>query len=281
MRCNARDCMRGARGKTGYCIRHGGGRRCQKKGCSKGTADKCEGYCTRHYREYVQDLSHGGKLNSDSIKVKKDSKSEAKKECNETTQNGNEETTSPTMQGESKIGYEISANAVISDTKKEDDQNFTFHSSANANSNHHCQLQYFSAPISDSTNPHKRRCIEYQAIPMRAIYPVSMAHPVPAVSQIQAPHLLPIQTSDPNSYQRVHPSHAYPCNSVVIQHHPVPQFKQPTNIPIPISAYPYHPPPPHHMIHNRAHQHHQQYQFHHLQHHQQKQQYLPNPYPLM
>ncbi|KAL0904039.1 hypothetical protein M5K25_026110 [Dendrobium thyrsiflorum] len=44
--CQHPDCVKGARGASGYCIAHGGGQRCQKDGCLKGA----EGtkYCKAH-----------------------------------------------------------------------------------------------------------------------------------------------------------------------------------------------------------------------------------------
>ncbi len=45
-RCKEKGCGTGARGKTGFCISHGGGRRCKHKGC--GTGAETGGYCINH-----------------------------------------------------------------------------------------------------------------------------------------------------------------------------------------------------------------------------------------
>lgn len=45
--CLFEDCTRGARGASGLCIAHGGGRRCQKAGCQKGAEGKTV-FCKAH-----------------------------------------------------------------------------------------------------------------------------------------------------------------------------------------------------------------------------------------
>lgn len=45
--CKFRGCGKGARGASGLCIAHGGGRRCQKHGCNKG-AEGSTVYCKAH-----------------------------------------------------------------------------------------------------------------------------------------------------------------------------------------------------------------------------------------
>lgn len=45
--CQFPGCMKGARGASGRCIAHGGGRRCQKPGCQKGTEGRTI-YCKAH-----------------------------------------------------------------------------------------------------------------------------------------------------------------------------------------------------------------------------------------
>ncbi|XP_059667161.1 uncharacterized protein LOC132312706 [Cornus florida] len=45
--CQFKGCMRGARGASGLCIAHGGGRRCQKTGCQKGAEGKTV-FCKAH-----------------------------------------------------------------------------------------------------------------------------------------------------------------------------------------------------------------------------------------
>lgn len=45
--CEVPGCLKGARGASGLCIAHGGGRRCQKAGCHKGAKGKTI-YCKAH-----------------------------------------------------------------------------------------------------------------------------------------------------------------------------------------------------------------------------------------
>lgn len=45
--CEVPGCLKGARGASGLCIAHGGGRRCQKAGCHKGAEGKTI-YCKAH-----------------------------------------------------------------------------------------------------------------------------------------------------------------------------------------------------------------------------------------
>lgn len=45
--CQSEGCMKGARGASGLCIAHGGGRRCQKAGCHKG-AEGRTAFCKAH-----------------------------------------------------------------------------------------------------------------------------------------------------------------------------------------------------------------------------------------
>lgn len=45
--CNFEGCVRGARGSSGLCIAHGGGRRCQRDGCQKGAEGKTV-FCKAH-----------------------------------------------------------------------------------------------------------------------------------------------------------------------------------------------------------------------------------------
>ncbi|PKA59037.1 putative WRKY transcription factor 19 [Apostasia shenzhenica] len=45
--CQFPGCLKGARGASGLCIAHGGGRRCQKSGCQKGAEGKTI-YCKAH-----------------------------------------------------------------------------------------------------------------------------------------------------------------------------------------------------------------------------------------
>lgn len=45
--CQFHGCLKGARGASGLCIAHGGGRRCQKFGCQKGAEGKTV-YCKSH-----------------------------------------------------------------------------------------------------------------------------------------------------------------------------------------------------------------------------------------
>ncbi|KAL6842578.1 hypothetical protein ACP4OV_027422 [Aristida adscensionis] len=45
--CQFPGCMKGARGASGHCIAHGGGRRCQKPGCQKGAEGRTI-YCKAH-----------------------------------------------------------------------------------------------------------------------------------------------------------------------------------------------------------------------------------------
>lgn len=45
--CQFQGCMKGARGASGLCIAHGGGRRCQKDGCNKGAEGRTV-YCKAH-----------------------------------------------------------------------------------------------------------------------------------------------------------------------------------------------------------------------------------------
>lgn len=45
--CMFEDCTRGARGASGLCISHGGGRRCQKAGCQKGAEGRTV-FCKAH-----------------------------------------------------------------------------------------------------------------------------------------------------------------------------------------------------------------------------------------
>ncbi|CAK9137021.1 unnamed protein product [Ilex paraguariensis] len=45
--CQFKGCVKGARGASGLCIAHGGGRRCQKPGCHKG-AEGRTAYCKAH-----------------------------------------------------------------------------------------------------------------------------------------------------------------------------------------------------------------------------------------
>eukprot|EP01018_Ginkgo_biloba_P015366 Gb_24377 [translate_table: standard] len=45
--CQFRGCGKGARGASGLCIAHGGGRRCQKNGCNKGAEGRTV-YCKAH-----------------------------------------------------------------------------------------------------------------------------------------------------------------------------------------------------------------------------------------
>lgn len=48
------NCKRGARDRSGFCIRHGGGPRCAIDGCSKGAIKK-NGYCINHSKERKDD----------------------------------------------------------------------------------------------------------------------------------------------------------------------------------------------------------------------------------
>ncbi|KAL2624245.1 hypothetical protein R1flu_008490 [Riccia fluitans] len=45
--CKFRGCSKGARGASGLCIAHGGGRRCEKQGCNKGAEGRTV-YCKAH-----------------------------------------------------------------------------------------------------------------------------------------------------------------------------------------------------------------------------------------
>ncbi|CAA6665928.1 unnamed protein product [Spirodela intermedia] len=45
--CSFQGCRKGARGASGLCIAHGGGRRCQREGCNKG-AEGRTAYCKAH-----------------------------------------------------------------------------------------------------------------------------------------------------------------------------------------------------------------------------------------
>ncbi|XP_020204651.1 uncharacterized protein LOC109789986 [Cajanus cajan] len=45
--CQVEGCGKGARGASGHCISHGGGRRCQKPGCNKGAVGRAV-YCKSH-----------------------------------------------------------------------------------------------------------------------------------------------------------------------------------------------------------------------------------------
>ncbi|XP_062218769.1 uncharacterized protein LOC133918748 [Phragmites australis] len=45
--CSYQGCVKGARGSSGRCIAHGGGRRCQKEGCNKGAEGKTI-FCKAH-----------------------------------------------------------------------------------------------------------------------------------------------------------------------------------------------------------------------------------------
>lgn len=63
--CQFSGCTTGSRGGSGFCIRHGGGRRCQKSGCNKGAEGKtmfCKGHgggrrC--HYLECTKSAEGG------------------------------------------------------------------------------------------------------------------------------------------------------------------------------------------------------------------------------
>ncbi|CAA2975876.1 Hypothetical predicted protein [Olea europaea subsp. europaea] len=44
--CMVEGCLKGARGASGLCIAHGGGRRCQRAGCQKGAEGKT--FCKAH-----------------------------------------------------------------------------------------------------------------------------------------------------------------------------------------------------------------------------------------
>lgn len=46
-RCNFKGCIKGARGASGLCIAHGGGRRCQRPNCNKGAEGRTM-YCKAH-----------------------------------------------------------------------------------------------------------------------------------------------------------------------------------------------------------------------------------------
>ena len=45
--CQFQGCLKGARGASGLCIAHGGGRRCQRHGCHKG-AEGRTAFCKAH-----------------------------------------------------------------------------------------------------------------------------------------------------------------------------------------------------------------------------------------